>query len=243
MNDWLFDLGNSRLKRAPLDAGGVRGDVHAVAHEGLALPPGWDAGLGDAAGRAWIASVAADGLRAALVDALRGRGWQVREAETTARFAGITIAYPHPERLGVDRALAMAAAQGDGDALVVGVGTAMTLDWVDARGRHRGGRIAPSPALMRDALRARSARLPAEGGAVVDFADDTRDALASGCTGAAVALVDAALRTVAARGGDARTWLHGGGAGALLPHLPGARHAPHLVLDGLAAWARAAVNA
>src|SRR3546814_4802894 len=57
--------------------------------------------------------------------------------------------------------------------MVVGVGTALTVDWLDADGRHRGGRIAPSPTLMRDALHARAAQLPASGGRYVEFGDDT----------------------------------------------------------------------
>src|SRR3546814_11073540 len=68
---------------------------------------------------------------------------------------------PRPSRLGVDRFLALlgAHARGVGATMVVGVGTALTVDWLDADGRHRGGRIAPSPTLMRDALHARAARL------------------------------------------------------------------------------------
>ena len=66
---------------------------------------------------------------------------------------------------------------------MVGVGTAVTVDLLDAAGRHHGGRIAPSPQLMRDALHAAAAQLPAQGGDYVEFAADTVDALASGCDG------------------------------------------------------------
>src|SRR3546814_7441238 len=34
MSRWLFDLGNTRLKCAPLDAAGRVGPVHAIAHDG-----------------------------------------------------------------------------------------------------------------------------------------------------------------------------------------------------------------
>src|SRR5690606_42114445 len=68
-------------------------------------------------------------------------------------------------------------AQEAGAALVVGVGTALTIDWLDAHGRHRGGRIAPSPMLMRAALHARAVQLPAAGGSYAEFAGDTVDAL------------------------------------------------------------------
>ena len=121
---------------------------------------------------------------------------------------------------------------------MVGVGTALTIDWLDADGRHRGGRIAPSPMLMREALHARAAHLPVHGGRYVEFADDTNDALDSGCTGAALALVEHSLRVVQAQAGAVpRLLLHGGGSDALRAQLPHATDAPTLVLEGLAQWA------
>jgi type III pantothenate kinase len=124
---------------------------------------------------------------------------------------------------------------------VVGVGTALTIDWLDAGGHHRGGRIAPSPSLMRAALHARAAQLPEHGGAFVEFADDTDDALASGCIGAALALVDRSLHHAAAETGTRpRLLLHGGGCDVLQAWLRDAIAAPTLVLDGLAQWASVA---
>ena len=69
------------------------------------------------------------------------------------------------------------------------MGTALTIDLLGADGRHHGGRIAPSPRLMREALHARAVQLPPEGGRYAEFADDTDHALASGCAGAALALL------------------------------------------------------
>ena len=40
MAEWLFDLGNTRLKCAPLEDGRV-GEGFAVAHDGRALPDDW----------------------------------------------------------------------------------------------------------------------------------------------------------------------------------------------------------
>jgi type III pantothenate kinase len=120
---------------------------------------------------------------------------------------------------------------------VVGVGTALTIDLLDGAGRHHGGRIAPSPTLMREALYRRAPQLPASGGHAIDFADDTADALASGCDGAALALlVDSRERATQRLGLAPHLLLHGGGAQALLARLPDAVHAPALVLEGLACW-------
>lgn len=239
---WLFDLGNSRLKFAPLHADGSIGAVQAFTHDGAAFEHGWETRLPARCDVAWVASVAAPTLRDALLDALAARGSQVHLARTQAASGGVSIAYAEPSRLGVDRFLALLGAharEAGAVSLVVGVGTALTVDLLDG-GRHLGGRIAPSPALMRAALHARAPVLPESGGTYADFAGDTGDALASGCEGAALALVGHSLEAALARTGRAPVLLvHGGGASTLLPRLPGAVHAPALVLEGLAHRARA----
>jgi type III pantothenate kinase len=116
----------------------------------------------------------------------------------------------------------------------------LTIDLLAADGRHHGGRIAPSPTLMREALQARAPHLPVSGGSYGEFAADTPDALASGCEGAALGLVDRSIAAATALLAETpRLLLHGGGARALLQQLPRAEHAPTLVLEGLARWTRA----
>lgn len=237
---WLFDLGNTRLKAAPLLGEGRIGETIAFAHAGeadaiagMALPQGEVA---------CVASVAGSGVTTALLDRLARQFGRISIARTQSRCDGLRIAYAEPARLGVDRFLALLAARGRSTdpALVVGVGTALTIDLVDADGLHRGGRIAASPALMRAALHARARQLPEHGGQYREFADDSDDALASGCEGAAIALVQRSLDHASALlGTTSRLLLHGGGADGLLPHLATAEPAPGLVLEGLARWAGA----
>src|SRR5690606_4534143 len=233
MSDWLFDLGNSRFKAAPW-SGGAPGQVQAWPHgediHQAPVPRGR---------RAFVASVASQALTAAVLERLHANFDEVHVARSQAGCAGVEVAYRQPRRLGVDRFLALLAAhKGGGEVLLAGVGTALTSDLLDASGRHHGGRIAPSPTLMREILHARAAQLPAQGGQYREFADDTDDALASGCDGAAVALVLRSLeqgRQLLGR--DPALLLHGGGAEALAPLLPQARLRPSLVLEGLAIWA------
>lgn len=239
MSAWLFDLGNTRLKCAPLHDG-TAGPVTALAHAEATLDAELDAALPARFDVAYVASVAAEPLRVALLDALVRRCTRIELARTQATFDGLRVAYAKPSRLGVDRFLAMlgARARVHGATLVCGVGTALTIDLVDAHGAHVGGRIAPSPQLMREALHARASQLPDAGGAFVDWATDTDDALESGCTGAALALVREAHADATARLGRAPALvLHGGGAGPLAAHLPVAQLRDALVLDGLARWA------
>lgn len=242
MNAWLFDLGNTRLKCTPLGADGMPGEVIALDHRdrNLAallvqvLPARFDV--------AYVASVASEALRVAVLDALSAHCPRISIARTQRAFAGVRIAYEQPQNFGIDRFLALlgAHARGDGAALVCGIGTALTLDLIDAEGRHRGGRIAPSPTLMREVLHSRAGQLPIAGGEYHEFAVDTVDALTSGCDGAALALIERSLD--AARGELGLTpglLLHGGGSDALRAHLPNATHVPALVLEGLARWANA----
>lgn len=244
---WLFDLGNSRLKYAPMRADGRLGEAVAIDHDGARFAEGWDAGLPTRIDMAAIASVAPEALRVALLEALCARCGRIALASTQRRFGDVRIAYAQPQALGVDRFLALLAAHArgaGGPAVVVGIGTALTIDWIDGDGRHRGGRIAPSPSLMRAALHARARQLPEQGGDYVEFAADTGDALASGCMGAALALVERSVGEVQREtGATPRLLLHGGGRDALLPLLRDAVDAPALVLEGLALWSRALLAA
>lgn len=242
MTTVLFDLGNTRLKYAALRDDGSLGDVVAVAHDGDALPADWDAALPARFEAAALTMVGATALRAQLLDALAARCGRISIARTVAAFGGLRIAYPQPESLGADRFLAMLGALANKriatPRLVVGIGTAITIDLIDADGLHRGGRIAPSPALMREALHARAAQLPEHGGECVAFADNTPDALRSGCDGAALALIERGLRDAGTLlGATPALILHGGGVEALSGLSGDATRAPTLVLEGLAAWA------
>ncbi len=241
MSTWLFDLGNTRLKCAPLGEAGEVGDVVALDHHdaGVPIATAMAAVLPPRIDVAHLASVASPAATVAVLDALAGRCRRISRARTQSRLDGVTIAYAQPGKLGVDRFLALLAVHATGGAaLVCGVGTALTLDLVDGTGRHHGGRIAPSPTLMREALHGRARQLSASGGDYQVFADDTEDALASGCEGAALALIEHSRDEAARRlGAPPRLYLHGGGAAALVPRLPEARHVPGLVLAGLARWA------
>ena len=242
MSNWLFDLGNSRLKCAPLHGDGSLGEVVALAHAESSFLEDLQAALPAHGDSACLSSVASPALTTAVVETLASRYQRVSLARSVSQLAGVRIAYAEPSRLGVDRFLTLLAARAraPGAWLVAGVGTALTIDLLDAQGHHHGGRIAPSPGLMRQALQHAAAQLPMQGGDYREFANDTLDALASGCEGAALGLIERSLRLATETPGEVPgLLLHGGGAAALAPHFPQARHAPALVLEGLALWARA----
>ena len=74
----------------------------------------------------------------------------------------IPLAVDEPEGVGVDRQLdALAAFERAKQAcVVVDVGTAVTVDFVDGQGTFQGGAIAPGLSLMLDALHRKTERLP-----------------------------------------------------------------------------------
>ena len=243
---WLLDLGNTRAKWARWD-GDARGDtVEALALaspdfvDGLAREFG--APRGD--GRVWLASVAGGALTDAVVERLECAGYRCERVRTRAEALGMRIAYSEPERLGVDRFLALLAAHArdDGPWLCVSVGSALTLDLLLTDGSHVGGLIAPAPDHMRRALAERFPVLAGDGGcADLAWASETVDAVASGSLAAAAGLVERAHRLAVERAGVAPTVLVAGGEGEAvrkaLPFTSIAVAAP--VLDGLARIARA----
>jgi type III pantothenate kinase len=129
MSQWLFDLGNSRFKFAPLRGARV-GEVQAWAHGAEHIDAAALAALPH--GRvAHVASVAAPELRERVLATLAQRFERVRVVRVGAECAGVRIAYAQPARFGVDRFLALLGAHGGGDVLVAGVGTALTIDLLD----------------------------------------------------------------------------------------------------------------
>ena len=114
--------------------------------------------------------------------------------------AGLVNGYDHPARLGADRWVAMVGAwhhllaQGPPSPLVVVmVGTAVTVDALDEKGRFLGGLILPGHGIMLRALESGTAGLQVPTGEVREFPTNTSDALTSCGT---YAIAGAVLRMV-----------------------------------------------
>jgi type III pantothenate kinase len=241
----LLDLGNTRLKWALVDNSGwaARGAV------------AWEQDVASALATSWRAHITSPRvLGASVVDAAREAQIEhlvtevfaqpVEWVRTPAEACGVRIAYAEPQRLGVDRFLAMVAAHATGPSsyVLAGIGTALTLDALTGDGRHLGGLIAPGPLLMQQSLFGATARIkPYQPGAIRDIADNTADAVASGCWQANAALIERFAANVARQSGDSpRLLLDGGDAETLLPLLGiPAELAPDSVLRGLNVYASA----
>ena len=161
-------------------------------------------------------------------------------AVTSACLGGVRCGYRDPGRLGVDRWLATVAAwqRTHRACAVVSVGTAATVDFVDAAGRHEGGYIAPGLRLLGDALDRQTTDVRPDRNTPhrMTPGTDTQQAVAAGTLLMMVAFVNAAIDAFARRCAEPPTvFLTGGDAGLLAPQLawPTCTE-PHLVLDGLA---------
>lgn len=243
---WLLDLGNSRAKLARLEQAGPV-DITVLDWGRPDFVPALRALLDSwpRPRRILVASVAPASRSSALRECLPqeppvGIEW----LHSPRRACGVVNRYAKPGRLGIDRFLSMVAARAraPGAAVVIGCGTALTLDAVAADGGQQAGLIAPSPARMLEALHRGTAIADTNPDAFRnDGGDDTAVALQAGCWAAAGALVEWFARRQRAALGEAPVWLHGGWAEALAAWLVRDGFAvevfEHAVLHGLAAWA------
>ena len=138
----------------------------------------------------------------------------------SAQEAGLTNGYDHPTRLGCDRWVAMIGArhrmlsQGpERPLVVVMVGTAVTVEAIDAQGRFLGGFILPGHGIMLRALESGTAGLHVPTGEVCLFPTNTSDALTSGGTYAIAGAVERMVQHVIAHCGSEPACMMTGGAG------------------------------
>jgi type III pantothenate kinase len=144
-------------------------------------------------------------------------------AVSSAAEAGLTNGYDHPTRLGADRWVAMIGAHArmlrsvNGDApkpmVVVMVGTAVTVEAIDASGKFLGGLILPGHGIMLRALESGTAGLRVPTGEVCEFPTNTSDALTSGGTYAIAGAVERMVQHVRQHCGAEPACYMTGGAG------------------------------
>ncbi len=143
---------------------------------------------------------------------------KITRITSQAQDCGITNAYTQPEKLGVDRWLALCAARHfySLPACIVDCGTAITIDLVNGEGLHLGGFISPGLTLMKKSL--------AHGTDALLFNNDcyslvpanfTEAAIYSGTLLAAVGLIEKVL----AKQGNMTVILTGGDAELIAQHL------------------------
>ena len=248
------DVGNNRLKFGLFDQPSENGlPEPAAVHvsdgnsslEALAdwlddrLPPG---------GRWWIGSVNRPGTTRLLQWLQKARP----KDQITLLAAGdlpLVVALKRPDMVGIDRLLDAVAANrlrcAAASAVLVDVGTAITVDLVAADGSFQGGAILPGIALSARALHAFTDLLP-----LVDVRElstpppalgtSTVAALRSGLFWGAVGAIRQLLEVLPGRSAGPSDVFLTGGAGPTVAGLLGdaARHVPNLTLAGIALTAQ-----
>jgi type III pantothenate kinase len=244
----LIDIGNTRIKWATFD-GEVLQAQQALPHASwtsaeclasfgaLPMPK-----------RVLVSNVGGERVGNIVRDASL-QSWSIEPEfiHSSSAAHDITNAYPEPTNLGVDRWLAMIGAYAEHrqTLCVVSIGTAATIDGVDASGRHLGGLIIPGPDLMVESLLrntsdiARRAREGSVGSGV--FANNTLGAVHQGAAHAVAALAERAVESMRLQLGAQPLLIFTGGASAEVARLVRFPHlaTPDLVLRGLIVMAQA----
>ena len=246
MSFLAIDIGNTRLKwalySAPKPGAGLlqHGAVFLEAIDDLA-ETAW---RGLPAPASMLGSiVAGEGIRRGAEAQLEIWDVEPRWVVSSASAGGVTNGYDHPNRLGVDRWVALIGARQrvlargmPRPVLVIMVGTAVTVDALDASGRFLGGLILPGYGLMLRALEMGTAGLKAPTGEAVDFPTNTSDALMSGGSDAIAGAVERMHRKLQQRTGEAPVLIMSGGAAVKLvsiTDLTGVEMVETLIFDGL----------
>ena len=218
-----LDVGNTRLKWAQYDAPAVGAKL--LAHGAVFLE-----NIDRLAEDEWKSLPAPSSILGCVVagDAVKRRVaeqlelWDAlpRWVVSSPEEAGLRNGYDHPARLGADRWVAMIGAHHRllargvrKPCLVVMVGTAVTVEAIDASGRFLGGIILPGHGIMLRALESGTAGLHVPTGEVQDFPTNTSDALTSGGTFAIAGAVQLMADNITRHCGEAPACIMTGGAG------------------------------
>ena len=219
-----IDVGNTRLKWALYDAPRPGALLLAQGAEFLdnieKLAEGSWAQVARQPDRMLGCVVAGDAIKRRVEEQMEI--WDVSPSwvVSSAAEAGLTNGYDHPSRLGSDRWVAMIGARhhvlARGPArplVVVMVGTAVTVECIDAEGHFLGGLILPGHGIMLRALESGTAGLHVPTGEVRMFPTNTSDALTSGGTYAIAGAVELMVQHVIQHCGEEPACLMTGGAG------------------------------
>lgn len=248
----VADVGNSRIKLAVMRATAAAlpelDKRHDLDSHGFACDEleDWLMTAAPAEATVCIASVydaAAARLEAAIAGVSATRHRPVHQRRVRAAGLPIAVELAEPDRVGIDRLAAAAAAcqlkAANRGCVVIDCGTAATVDVVSADGRFLGGAILPGPALMARGLADGTSLLPevtalGEAPPPAMPGRSTNEAIAVGVgfgiRGAVVRLVEEARRAV---GADAEVYLTGGWRAAVRGELVGVVEQADLVLMGI----------
>lgn len=233
MASLLIDIGNTRLKWGIYEQ--ARPGARLLAHGAVVLEDIdhlWDLSWKSLPERPTDmlgCVVAGEAIKRRVEEQLMS-GWALapRWVSASAHAAGVVNGYEHPQRLGADRWAAIVGArqhvlsrhpEDPPPTVAVMVGTAVTVDAIDAGGRFLGGLILPGFGLMYRALESGTAGLKVPTGEVHSFPRNTSDALMSGGTDAIAGAIERMMRRLRQHTGREPHLVMSGGAVSRLAHI------------------------
>ncbi|MCB2000108.1 MAG: type III pantothenate kinase [Burkholderiaceae bacterium] len=240
-----IDIGNTRLKWAQYEA--PRPGARLIAHGAEFLD-----NVDTLAEGAWAplqepatmlgCVVAGEAVKRRVEEQLEL--WDVSPRWVVAKDAeaGLRNGYDHPSRLGADRWVAMIGAwhrmraQGAARPIVLAmVGTAVTIEAIDAQGQFLGGLILPGHGIMLRALESGTAGLHVPTGDVRMFPTNTSDALTSGGTYAIAGAMERMVQHLRTHcGAEPVCYMTGGAGWKMAPSLASPFElVDNLIFDGL----------
>ena len=163
-------------------------------------------------------------------------------ARPVVSISGVENGYEDFSMLGADRWLAILGAfnRYKTPCVVIDLGTAITVDWVGATGKHEGGYIVPGLSLMLASLEQGTQRvgeLPREIGEHFNFSvlgRDTAGCVFSGLIVMIRAFIEGQARAAREAYGDGCAVVIAGGGYSILKGISGLSFEPELVFSGLA---------
>lgn len=228
----VLDIGNTRIKWALFEADTLKeqGTTDQPGLAALGQRMDWQRAMVCASGQADLS-------------ALKATGRPVHCLSHTSRLP-IALDYATPATLGADRVAAACGAWhlfARQNTVVVDAGTCITVDFVDAAGKYRGGAILPGIEMKFHALHTFTARLPllehVEGSSEVVTGRSTAESITAGVLTATRFAVEGFVRHYSGLHGRVNVLLTGGDAERLCPRgVVGTETAtvcPELVLRGL----------
>ncbi|MDX1914975.1 MAG: type III pantothenate kinase [Methylophilus sp.] len=189
----LIDIGNTRTKWVLVNDGDSLPEVSVYFNRDDVISQLAEQAM--QANKIFISNVAGEAALQKMLTALAATNATVHCIKTSAELDGVYNCYEIPQRLGVDRWLALIAANqiAQTHCLVVSMGTAITMDALikdnNARASFIGGTIMPGMRMMQDALSHHTADLGFTAGEMQKFPKNTQDAIYSGCMNSAIGAI------------------------------------------------------
>lgn len=241
----LIDAGNTRIKWCWYDGEDLPLDYESAEYEDLEEQGAvLFEGPGPDTDDILICNVAGDDTEAQFNSIFDEWSIKPRYFLTQTSCCGVTNAYQQPDKLGVDRWMALIGAWTNHQqaACIVDCGTAVTIDVINENGQHLGGMIVPGMELMQESLVDQTSGIFVEEATEMPahttlLAQDTVSAIAAGSLYALVALIERVRQDIEKElDVDLPLYISGGDADLIEPLLGcESNYEPMLIFQGMLA--------